>query len=209
MVGCKPLIAWTIEAALGAESVTRTIVTTDDEEIASVSRASGADVPFIRPAELARDETAGIEPILHAVRWLAEHQHYRPQVVISLQPTSPLRASSDIDAALDLLEARRADAVVSVTPVRQHPYWMKRLDDSGFIHDFLRQQTPIGRRQELPPVYALNGAIYLARREFLLERESWYGGRTAGYVMPLERSVDIDTAWDVRVAELLLAGGTQ
>lgn len=204
LLGGKPLIAWTIEAALRSRTVSRTIVTTDDPEIADVSRRQGAEVPFSRPPELARDETPGIAAVLHAVRWLEEHEGYRPDVVMNLQPTSPLRTAEDVDLAFALLAERRADAVVSVTPVEHHPYWMKAVDEQGWMHDFVPLSTPILVRQELPPVYMLNGAIYLAHRTTLLRCGGWYTPRTAAYIMPLERSVDIDTAQDFALAKLLL-----
>lgn len=203
-LGGKPLIAWTIEAALTCPSVTRTIVTTDDESIADTARRHGAEIPFMRPPELADDATPGITPVLHAVRWLDEHEHYRPDVVVNLQPTSPLRTGADIGAALRLLAERKADAVVSVTEADQHPFWMKTIDPDGWMHDFVPQSDPILVRQKLPDVYALNGAIYLAYRDVLLANDGWYTSRTAAYVMPFERSIDIDTAWDLTIAQLLL-----
>ena len=109
----KPLIAWTIETALACPMLDRTIVSTDDPEIADVSRHWGAEVPFLRPAELARDDTPGIEPVLHAVRWLGENEGYRPDYVMVLQPTSPLRTTEDIEAAIQLARDRQADGVVS------------------------------------------------------------------------------------------------
>jgi CMP-N,N'-diacetyllegionaminic acid synthase len=121
-----------------------------------------------------------------------------------LQPTSPLRLASDIDAAVSLALQKNADAVVSLMPVPQHPYWMKHIDPTGHFHDFMALEVPVTRRQDLPPVYALNGAIYLAQRHVLLQRQSWYGDNTYAYVMPPERSLDIDTPWDMHVANLLL-----
>ncbi len=200
----KPLIAWTIEAAIRSRVVNRTVVTTDDTEIADVARSLGAEIPFLRPPELARDETPGIAAILHAVRWLEEHEGYRPDVVMKLQPTSPLRTAEDLTSALALLAERHADAVVSVTPVEHHPYWMRTVDEHGFMHDFVPQSAPTFVRQDLPPAYRVNGAIYLADRTTLLTTEWWFGPRTAAYVMPSERSVDIDTTDDLAVAERLL-----
>ena len=204
LLGGKPLIAWTIEAALAAASISRTIVTTDDEDIAQVARDFGAEVPFMRPPELARDETPGTDAVIHAVEWLAAHGAYSPSVVVSLQPTSPHRTGADIDAAMEIMAARNADGVVSVTPAHPHPYWTKRLDDDGWMQDLIPIEPPIVRRQDLPPVYALNGAIYAARREVLLATHRWYTDRTAAYVMPAERSVDIDTATDLLLAAYLL-----
>jgi N-acylneuraminate cytidylyltransferase/CMP-N,N'-diacetyllegionaminic acid synthase len=200
----KPLIAWTIEMALACLGLDRVIVSTDNQGIADIARQYGAEVPFLRPSKLAQEDTPGIEPILHAVQWLDEHESYRPDYVIVLQPTSVLRTTQDIEAAVQLAEKYQADAVVSVCPVSQHPYWMKRLTEDGRVLDFLLLDHPYTSRQELPPVYALNGAVYLIRREVLLQRKTFYTDRTYAYIMPLERSLDIDTPWDWYLAELIL-----
>lgn len=203
-LGGRPLIAWTIEAARGATHVDRVVVSTDDEEIAVAARGHGADVPFQRPAELATDATPGTASLLHAVQWLEQHQAYAPELVAYLQPTSPFRTSDDIDAAIDQLHAMKADAIVSVSPAEKHPYWMKRVDEQGWMHDFIQVQEPIERRQDLPPVYVLNGALYIVRRDVLLDTGSFYTERTAAYVMPPERSIDIDTAADFQRAAALV-----
>lgn len=204
LLGGKPLIAWTVEAALGAARVTRMVVTTDDEAIATAARAFGADVPFMRPAKLARDETPGTEAVIHAVQWLGEHQGYVPDIVVSLQPTSPARTAADIDAALAQMAATGADSVVSVTPADPHPYWTKCLDPDGWMRDLIPITPAIVRRQDLPPVFALNGAIYAARLDVLLSTRSWYTDRTGAYVMPAERSFDIDTAMDFKFAQMVM-----
>lgn len=205
LVGGKPLIYWTITAALQSRQLARVIVSTDDPEIAAVARAAGAEVPFLRPAELARDDTPGIAPILHAIDWFAQSEAYAPDAVMCLQPTSPLRTVEDIDNAVALSQHADADAVVSGVIAAQHPYWMKQTDASGRVRPFLDLATPPTRRQDLPAVYALNGALYLARRTVLIERETWYTDRTYLYIMPEERSLDIDTPWDLHLADLVLA----
>lgn len=204
MVAGKPLIAYTIQVALEAKSIDRVVVSTDSEEIAEVARSFGAEVPFLRPAELAQDNTPGIEPILHAVRWLDKHEDYHPDYVMVMQPTSPLRTTHDIDAAVRLARKHSADSLVSVCPVHQHPYWMKQVTDDGRLVDFLSLDRGYTARQNLPAVHALNGAIYLVRREVLLEQQTFYTDRTYAYVMPPESSIDIDTPWDLYVADLVL-----
>jgi CMP-N,N'-diacetyllegionaminic acid synthase len=202
-VAHKPLIAWTIEAARAAKLLTRVVVSTDSEAIAAISTQYGAEVPFIRPAELAQDNTDGLAPILHAVSWLEQHEAYRPDWVMCLQATSPLRLTADIDAAIDLAMQQHADAVVSLTSVHHQPTWMKRVDSLGRIQDYLPwAQLPVP--QDGQAVYALNGAIYLARRTVLLTRQSWYGNNTYAYVMPPERSLDVDMPWDMYLADLIL-----
>lgn len=204
LLGGKPLIAWTIEAALSAASIHRVIVTTDDEQIAAVARQYGADVPFMRPAELAQDNTVGSAPVLHTVQWLAEHERYIPDVVVYLQPTSPFRTARDIDGAVALLREKAADAVVSVSEAAAHPFWVMTVDDAGWMRAFVEQEKPILLRQDLPPAYSLNGAIYVARRDALLAARGWTTDRTAAYIMPAERSLDIDSAEDLAEAEGLI-----
>ena len=203
MLAGKPLIAYAIEAALNSTILDRTIVSTDSKQIAEVSASFGAEVPFLRPRELAKDDTPRAATVLHAVQWLEQMEHYFPQIVVTLQPTSPLRTPEDIEAAVALAMTRSADAVVSVSPVHDHPYWTKQIDPDGRLIGYLPETAPFYRRQDLPPVYVLNGAIFLSRRETLSEG-STDPLSTYAYVMPPERSLDIDTPWDLQLAELIL-----
>jgi CMP-N-acetylneuraminic acid synthetase len=200
----KPMIAWTIETALRSPSLSRVLVSTNDQEIAEKAQSFGAEVPFLRPAELARDETPGVEPVLHAVRWLATNEDYRPDYVMLLQPTSPLRTTEDVEAAVDIVREKDCDSVVSVTAAAGHPYWMKQISADGSLSDFLESGIKYSRRQDLPPAYELNGAIYLIRRQRLLAKESLCPPGTLAYVMPPDRSLDIDSPWDFHVADLIL-----
>ena len=198
-------MVWAIEAAQSATRLSRTIITTDDEKIAAVARGNGLEVPFMRPPELARDDTPGIEPVIHALEWLAQNEDYRPDYVVLLQPTSPLRTSDDVDNAIRLAEDKGADSVVSVTLAKQHPHWMKIVDRDGKISPFMETESTALRRQDLPSIYALNGAIYLARPMLLLESRTWYNDNTYSYEMPADRSIDIDSEWDRLVAEQILS----
>lgn len=206
-VAGQPLIAWTVRAAQRATSITRVVVSTDDEEIAKTARQFGAEVPFLRPAELARDETPQTPPLEHALQWLAEKENYHPEIVVMLQPTSPLRTAEDIDLTIETLVARTADAVVSVYPAKQHPFWTKLIDAEGRLRPFI-PNTPatILRRQDLPAAYSLNGAVYAVKTEVLLRCHTLFPDNLFPYVMPAERSLDIDTLQDLHVADLLLAG---
>lgn len=199
MMAGKPLIAWTIEAARRARGVDAVVVSTEDAEIAEVARDWGAEVPFVRPTELAADETPGIDPVLHAISMLSQYD-----AVLLLQPTSPLRATADIEGLLALARQRGAPAIVSVCESEDHPNWMYRIDGGGRLEPLLAEPVA-ARRQDLPPVYALNGAIYYARTEWLQQHRGFIGPETLGYPMPGERSVDIDGPLDWRLAELLLA----
>ena len=202
-VAGRPLIAWTISAALNARALDRVVVSTDDDDIAEYARAAGAEVPMRRPPELATDRTPGIDPVIHAVRWLDAQQSYRPEHVMILQPTSPLRTSADIDAAVALLESSGSDAVISVVRMLHPMSWTSALSDEGVLIDFRADHEEESDRQSGQPRYAQNGAIFLVSRDRLLRR-TLYGERTIGYVMPHDRSLDIDEPADLIAADAAL-----
>ena len=194
----KPLLQWSIEAALASSCVDQVLVSTDDPEIAEVAMACGAEVPFLRPAVLSSDTAPGIAPVLHALEQL-------PQVsdVLLLQPTSPLRTVADIDSIVALRRQAVRESAVSLTPSAKHPAWMYGLSVDQLLEPLL-QLDGAYYRQQLPPAYVLNGAIYLASRSFLLREQAFIAPDTMGYVMPAERSVDIDTLLDWQWAEFLM-----
>lgn len=206
----RPLIAYTIDAARDAGVFDRLIVSTDDAATADAARALGCEAPFIRPADLARDETPHLPVMQHAVRWLEEHDAYRPDLVMILQPTSPLRQPQHIREAVQLIDRTGADSVVSVTPVpsHYHPRRMLRVDAGGAATLFISGEPVrrrINRRQDLPEAWAMNGALYLFRRSVLFDSEpSLYGERSAAYVMPPLYSVSIDDPDDWTEAERAL-----
>ena len=199
LVAGRPLIAWTIEAARLARGVSRVIVSTDAEDIAALARDAGAEVPELRPAALAADDTPGTLPILHEVERLETRESYRPDYVVVLQPTSPLRTSGDIEAAIDLARRRRARSVASVCRVPFPRAWVKRVGPNDELLDG-QPEAPAAE----DPLYVLNGAIYLVERETLLRRRSLYADDPLAYVMPPERSLDIDTPWELHLADLAL-----
>lgn len=203
-VGGKPLIAWTIEAARAARRLTRVVVSTDDEEIAAVSRQWGAEAPFLRPAAMAGDDSPHVLAVLHALEWLIERERVRPDYLVLLQPTSPLRSPADIDAAIHLAMERRAEAVVSVSETHDHPMLARRIRADGALESFVPCDLAYPRRQDLPKAYALNGAVYVFRVESLLVRRALDVPGALGYVMPADRSLQVDTPWDLRLAELIL-----
>jgi len=180
------------------------IVTTDSSEIADAARAAGAEVPFMRPAELASDSARSIDAILHAIDW-HEKAGFHFDLVLVLQPTSPLRTQEDIDQAIEVLFARQALATVSVCETEHHPWWSNTLPADGSMLDFLRPEVLNNNRQDLPPVYRLNGAIYLVDIRFLQSARSFYGPATFAFIMPAERSVDIDSLLDFHLAEAILS----
>lgn len=201
-VGGKPLIAWTVEAARRAETVDRVILSSDDAEIAQVARAHGCEVPFVRPAELATDEAMMLDVVRHAIRILEKSYDY----VVLLQPTSPLRAAGDIDAAVGLCHENKAVACVSVCEPEKSPFWNFFRDDRAVLSPVLAEpKMNAARRQELPPTFVLNGAVYVARSEWILQAPGFVGEETLGYVMPRERSIDIDREMDFAIVEALLS----
>ena len=208
-VAGKPLLAYTCEAALGSRHLTRTVLSTDDAAIAEVGRACGVQAPFMRPEELSRDDTPSLPVAQHAVKWLVERENWHADVLVLLQPTSPLRQSRHIDEAVDILLETGADTVVSViaVPHNFHPYSvMKR--DGDCIRDFWTEPLPFDRfrRQNLPKLYARNGpAVLVTRVATLLEGNAFYGPRVEPYEMDRQSSLDIDDRDDLDLAAMLLA----
>lgn len=198
----KPLIAYSIEEAIKSRYIDKLIVSTEDEEIAAISKKIGVEVPFLRPKELSEDNTPGIDPILHAVKWLQD-KGYNFDYVMCLQCTSPFRKHSQIDKAIEMLIEKDADSIVSVCESEITPYWMKKIEN-GKLKDFLNQDIFYARRQDAPKVYRLNGAIYLAKTQILLDVKNWYTKNTLPYVMDKMSSVDIDNILDFKFAEFLM-----
>lgn len=200
----KPLLGWTIEAAESARYIDRIVLSTDDDEIAAIGRQYGAEVPFMRPKEHAADTTATADVVLHAVQTLRASGDDCDYIVI-LQPTSPLRSPGDIDAAIDLLRAKNADAVISVCRTDHPPAWTNTLPDDLSMRAFYRPGVRSIRSQDLPKTYRLNGAIYVYSCRRILETGSLVMDDNAyAYIMPRERSVDIDSAADFEVAQLFM-----
>jgi CMP-N,N'-diacetyllegionaminic acid synthase len=199
-----PLIAWSINAARGSELIDRTVLSTDDVAIAKVASEQGCEVPFIREGRLAADDTPSIEVIFDALDRIPGFD-----VVVLLQPTSPLRTASDIDNAIRLCVGSDAPGCVSVREAGESPYWMYTLDSAGCMVPVLAEGARAVRRQDLPMVHVLNGAIYVAQVNALRCQRAFVVAGTIGYPMPHERSVDIDTEAEFQLAERLLTGSPQ
>lgn len=199
LIAGKPLIAWTIQEALKSRYIDRLIVSTDDHEIAEIARKLGCEVPFIRPAELSKDETPGIAPVLHAIKTIPGYDF-----VVLLQPTSPLRRHADIDCCIELCQSKKADTCVSVCEPDKSPYWMFTINDLGRMERLPDSGQAAARRQDLPAVYALNGAVYVADIKTLSLTESLLTTNTVPYVMSKTTSIDIDTETDLAIATFLL-----
>ena len=199
----KPLIAWSFETALHCKYIDRIIVSTDDEKIALISKKLGADVPFLRPKELAKDDSKSIDAILHCINWLKENgDEY--DILILLQPTSPLRIYTDIDKSIEMLFEKKADSIVSVCKTDHNPLWSNTLPSDGKMNDFLKKEVVNINRQQLPEYYRLNGAVYSAWIDYVVKNLSFFGENTFAYIMPTERSVDVDTLFDFKLCEFFM-----
>jgi len=204
VIGSKPLIAWTIEIAKQAKNLDKIIVSTDSEKYASICKNYNVEVPFLRPPELSSDEATSEDVVIHTLKWMKKNEHYQPDYILYLQPTSPLRTADDIDQSINIAKEKNAYSVVSVELTNRHPYFMKKIDSDGLISHYEKQVFPTPRRQELEPIYVLNGAIFLISTKIILDNKSWYGEKCYSYIMPPERSLEIDTPWDLHIANLLL-----
>ncbi|MFJ9501233.1 acylneuraminate cytidylyltransferase family protein [Brevibacillus centrosporus] len=199
LLGDHPLIAWTINEAKKSAYIDRLIVSTDDEEIAEVARKYDCEVPFLRPAELAQDNTPGIDPVLHALMMIPGYDY-----VMLLQPTSPLRKVNDIDGCLEKCIHEKANSIVSVSLVDKSPFWMYSMTERSLLEPVMAHKTPYTRRQDIPTIYSLNGAVYVAQSEWLQSTQTFLTQETIGFIMPKERSVDVDTPLDFLIVESLL-----
>ena len=208
-LGGKPLLQWTAEAALAAKSLARVVLSTEDEEIAAVGRRCGVDVPFMRPTELAADDTPTLPVVQHALGALAARGD-RYDAVCLLQPTSPFRIAGDIDGCVELLASSGADSVVSVLPVpaEYNPHWVYFGAPNGAIRLSTGEAQPIPRRQALPAAWHREGSVYVTRRDVVMGG-SLYGERTVGYVVDGARSVNIDSPSDWTLAQTMLPAGVR
>jgi CMP-N,N'-diacetyllegionaminic acid synthase len=202
----KPLLQYTAEAALAAERMDRVILTTDDVEIAEVGRLCGLDVPFLRPPELARDDTPTLPVIQHALRRI-EEKGERYDAICLLQPTNPIRRPGEIDACIELLERKGLDSVITVleVPAKYNPHWVFFESEEGLLHLSTGESSPIPRRQDLPMAYHREGSVYVARREVVMEQNSLFGKRVAGHLLNAMSTVNIDSLEDWKRAEEQLA----
>ena len=200
-----PLIGYTINAALKSNKLTDVVVSTDDAEIAEISRDLGAQVPFIRPIDLASDQAQSSPVIEHAVHFMENIKGFKYDAVLMLQPTSPLRTSKHINESLDLFTSQDCDSVVSIVSVGgNHPFRMKRLIGDQLINYIDQGFWDMRPRQSLPDVYIRNGAIYLIKRNVFMQNQQLIGDRCLGYIMNDYESTNIDTPIDLKIAELLL-----
>ena len=203
----KPLIEYAIGALRESRYVSRVIVSTDDEAIARAARDCGAEVPFMRPAELARDDSSELHAWKHALAE-AKKEGVMPDIFVSAPATSPLRSPRDIDCAIEMLEDTGCDMVLGVTPSSRNPYFnMVSRGEDGRIAILMTPPDKIVRRQDAPPVYDITTVVYAARAEYVDRCEAAFSGDVRSIVIPPERSLDIDTLLDFAFAEFMLKRG--
>lgn len=202
----RPMLAYTAEAALKSQKLSRYVLSTEDKEIACVGRDMGIEVPFLRPGDLAQDDTPGIDVIQHVVRELVKTEGYQPDAVMILQPTSPLRTWRHIDEAIALYCNSDADSLVSIveTPHQYNPYSVMQIE-GGYLNAFLDYPERNNLRQKKPIFYARNGAaIYIVDINVLMKQNTLFGDKLIPYKMDKRSSIDIDDMLDLKIAECLL-----
>ena len=197
--GGKPLIAWIIEAAKRSSYIDRLILSCDDHEIIKVAEDYGCEAPFVRPKELARDDSSVSDAILHAMEKIPGYDY-----VMLLQPTSPLTQEQDIDGCIESIINLNSKSMVSVTEPEKNPYWMFKMENNSRLKPVMGNEYLNHRRQDLPYIFIPTGAIYIARSQWFMENRSFYSELTTGYKIPIERSLDIDTELDLKLLEVLI-----
>lgn len=197
----KPLIAYTIDSASNSKYVNKIIVSTEDQEIAEISKEYGSEI-INRPKELANDNSPTIDAILHAIDSL-EEKDYFIDIVILLQPTSPMRTEEDLDEAIELFMKNDCESVVSVCELEHSPYWSLKIENNYLKPGFGKKYFKM-RRQELPTLFLPNGAIFISTPENIRTYKNFYLDKTLPYIMSSENSIDIDTELDFKLAEIVL-----
>ena len=195
----KPLIAHSIDQANKSKYIDKLILSTEDEEIIKVSKNYEIEIPFIRPKSLSEDAISGLDVVLHAVENILGYD-----LVVLLQPTSPLRLTIDIDTCIEKLINRNVNACVSVVETSKSPYWMFELNEYENLIPVIKDVPLVSIRQEQPRTYAINGAVYVAKINWFIQKKEFINDETIAHIMPAERSVDIDSQLDFNYAELLL-----
>lgn len=194
-----PLIAWTIQAAQESSLVDHVILSSDDNEIIETARRYGCDAPFVRPDKLSSDTASSSDVLIHALNEVEEFF----DIVVLLQPTSPLRTKADIDGSIEMILKTGAAAVISVRPARISPFWLLNLNSEGLIVPLFPEGERHYRRQDMPEVYTPNGAIYAITTEKFVREKTLFPLETRGWIMPPERSIDIDTIEDIEYLDYL------
>jgi len=196
----KPLIGWVLEEAAKSKEIDEVIVSTDSPKIAKVAQRYGAKTPFLRPKRMAFDSVSGLVPLIHALRFYRDNIAI-PDIAVCLQCTCPLTRAEDIDNAIKIFKKGNFDAVASVCNVDESPYWMVGADSKNRIRPLFGIKKMHTNRQDLPPAYRLNGAIFIFKPDILLKKGYWFTHNTGAYIMDKDTSFDIDTMEDFRKVE--------
>lgn len=200
----KPLIIWTIEAAIKAKQVDRIILSTDDKIIIDVCRDTGIECPFIRPKELAQDNSLAIDTYIYTIERLNNEFRANINEYVVLLPTCPLRLAEDIDNAINIFNKKKADSVISLFEATHPPSWSKKVQDCGLIRSYFTTEGGNSNRQEIEKAYMPNGAIFIFKHSLLKQKYTYYFKQSYSYIMPYERSIDIDNQLDFDFAEFLM-----
>jgi N-acylneuraminate cytidylyltransferase len=196
--GGKPLIAWVIESAIASSLLDRVILSSDDAEIIDVAKKYGCEAPFVRPGKLATDESLPSDVVLHALEKIPGYDY-----IMLLQPTSPFTEACDIDGCIKFAVDNCCRSVVSVTRPDKSPFWMFKMGEKNLLEPIMGSKFLNCRRQDLPETFVPTGAVYLAQSKWFLENRSFYSEKTSGYIIPADRSLDIDTEFDFKLLEAM------
>lgn len=212
-LGGKPLIVYTIEEAQKSKYIDRIILSTDDREIAEIAKKYGAEVPFLRPKRYAKDTSPSISVILHCLDYLKKETNYSPEIVVFLQPTSPFRKAEQVDEGIEKIQD--CEVVEGVCEAKQHPYFMMKREDKGYLRPYLKIKDRPLRRQDVPKLYCLNSALSIAKRDYYKRAEKTdpvapiFNGKVKGVFMDEISSLDINSEFDFLIAEAILESKNQ
>ena len=198
----KPLIHYTITEAKKSKYLSYIVVSTEDVEITNLVEKYGVDV-VKRPDELSADDTPTSHVVQHVIKFLQEKENQNFNIIVVLQPTSPLRLVSDIDGAIEMFMKKKCDSVVTVSKVQHPPHWMYTIERDVLVP--IIKEKNILRRQDAPKIFQLNGAVFVTSKEYLFKNNLIFSGEIRPYIMPIERSVDIDSPLDLKLAELIIS----
>jgi len=198
----KPLIHYTITEAKKSKYLSYMVVSTEDVEITNLVEKYGVDV-VKRPDELSADDTPTAHVVQHVIKFLQEKENQNFNIIVILQPTSPLRLVSDIDGAIEMFIKKKCDSVVTVSELQHPPHWMYTIERDVLVP--IIKEKNILRRQDAPKIFQLNGAVFVTSKEYLFKNNLIFSGEIGPYIMPIERSVDIDSPLDLKLAELIIS----
>jgi len=199
----KPLIAYSIEAGKKSKYVDRVMVSTDSAEYAEISKKYGAEIPYLRPLELASDTAVEMDSCQHLINWLEQH-HDVFDIIIKLEPTSPLRIAEDVDKAIEKLVEKDGDTVVTVTEAFTHPFWMNTLPQDHSMNGFIKPDVAKKNRQQLPVYFQLDGLVYVAKWDFMKKNKTWFAENSFATITPNHRAVDIDGPTQLELVRIII-----